>query len=110
GVAGFTTGEKSVIVYDRFDLWQVNLDGSNPVRLTRGREDSTVYRCASEGGGSGGGGRGGRGGGGAARSAPCQLGGEGRTIDTSHPLVLTATGDYNKKAGYAEVSVGQPVK
>ena len=46
GVAGFTTGEKSAIVYDRFDLWQVNVDGSNPVRLTRGKEDSTVYRCA----------------------------------------------------------------
>ena len=50
-MAGFTNGEKSAIVYDRFDLWQVNLDGSNPVRLTRGREDSTVYRCATEGGG-----------------------------------------------------------
>src|SRR5262249_25084583 len=107
GIAGFTTGEKSAIVYDRFDLWQVNVDGSNPVRLTRGREDSTVYRCEGAGGG---GGRGGRGGAGAARSTPCQLDGEGRTIDTAHPLVLTATGEYNKKSGYAEVSVGQPAK
>ena len=89
------------IVYDRFDLWQVNVDGSNPVRLTRGREDSTVYRCASEGGGGGGGG--GRGGFGAgARSAPCALDGEAaRTIDTSKPLMLSATGEYNKKSGYA---------
>src|SRR5207248_6946570 len=53
GAAGFVAGEKSAIVYDRFDLWQVNLDGSNPVRLTRGREDSTVYRCASAAGGGG---------------------------------------------------------
>ena len=110
GLAGFTTGEKSVIVYDRFDLWQVDLDGSNPVRLTRGKEDSTVYRCASEGGGGGGGG-GGRGGRGAAArgSAPCSLDGEGRTIDTSKPLMLSATGDYNKKSGYAKLTVGQPV-
>ena len=108
GMAGFTTGEKSAIVYDRFDLWQVNLDGSNPVRLTRGKEDSTVYRCASEGGGGGRGGRGGFGGG--ARSAPCAMDGEGRTIDTSKPLILTATGEYNKKSGYAKLTIGQPVQ
>ena len=109
GVAGFTTGEKSVIVYDRFDLWQVNVDGSNATRLTKGFEDSTVYRCASEGGGFGGGG-GGRGGAAAgSRATPCQLDGEGRTIDTSKPLVLSATGDYNKKSGYARLTIGQPM-
>src|SRR5439155_18042629 len=57
----------------------------------------------------GGGGRGGRGGAGAA-SSPCSLDGEGRTIDTSKPLMLTATGDYNHKSGYARVTVGQPVQ
>ena len=108
GVAGFTSGEKSVIVYDRFDLWQVNVDGSNATRLTRGKEDSTVYRCASEGGGFGGGGGGGRGAAAASRSTPCQLDGEGRTIDTSKPLILSATGDYNKKSGYARLTIGQP--
>ena len=108
GAAGFTKDEKSVILYDRFDLWQVNLDGSNPTRLTHGKEDSTVYRCASEGGG-GRGGRGGRGGG-AGASSPCSLDGEGRTIDLSKPLILTATGEYNKKSGYAKLTVGQPVQ
>jgi dienelactone hydrolase len=108
GLAGFMNGEKSAIVYDRFDLWQVNLDGSAPVRLTRGREDSTVYRCAAEPGGFGGGGRGGRGGG--AQVSPCSLDGEGRTIDTSKPLILTATGEYNKKSGYAKLTIGQPVQ
>lgn len=107
GMAGFTRGEKAAILYDRFDLWQVNLDGSNPVRLTRGREDSTVYRCVSDAGG----GRGGRGGFAAApRSAPCQLGGEDRTIDTSKPLILSATGEYNKKSGYAKLVLGQPAQ
>ncbi len=105
GVAGFVNGEKSAVLYDRFDLWQVNVDGSSPMRLTRGREDSTVYRCASEGGG----GRGGRGGG-AGASSPCALDGEARTIDTSKPLVLTATGEYNKKSGYAKVTAGQPAQ
>ena len=109
GAAGFVNGEKSALIYDRFDIWQVNVDGSSPTRITRGREDSTVYRCASEGGFGfgGGGGRGGRGG---AASAPCTLGGDARTIDTSKPLMLTATGEYNKKSGYAKVTVGQPVQ
>lgn len=107
GMAGFTTGEKSVILYDRFDLWQVNLDGSNPARLTRGREDSTVYRCVSEAGG----GRGGRGGFTVApRSAPCQLGSDEHTIDPNKPLVLSATGEYNKKSGFASLVIGQPAQ
>ena len=111
GAAGFTMGEKSVILYDRFDLWQVNLDGSNATRITRGREDSTVYRCASEFGG-GRGGRGGRGGGGAerTRSTPCQLDNESGMIDPAKPLTLTATGEYSKKSGYAAVTIGQPVE
>lgn len=107
GAAGFTSDEKAVILYDRFDLWRVNLDGSNPVRLTRGREDSTVYRCATEGGF---GGRGGGRGAAAGAPAPCSLDGESRTIDMSKPLILTATGEYNKKSGYATVSAGSPVR
>ena len=110
GLAGFTTGEKSVILYDRFDLWRVNVDGSNATRLTRGREDSTVYRCASEDGGFGRGG-GGRGGFGATpRLAPCQLGGDARTIEVQKPLILTATGEYHKKSGYARLSAGKPAE
>jgi dipeptidyl aminopeptidase/acylaminoacyl peptidase len=109
GVAGFTTGEKSVIVYDRFDLWQVNVDGTSPVRITRGREDSTVYRCASEFGG-GRGGRGGRGGAARSGSTPCQLDNESGLIDPSKPLTLAATGEYSKRSGYATVTIGQPVE
>src|SRR6185437_2043512 len=105
GAAGFTTGEKSVILYDRFDLWQVNLDGSNATRITRGREDSTVYRCASEFGGGRGGGGGER-----TRSTPCQLDNESGMIDPAKPLTLTATGEYSKKSGYAAVTIGQPVE
>src|SRR5438552_13064245 len=35
---------------------------------------------------------------------------KGRTIDITKPLVLSATGDYNKKSGYAKVTIGQPVE
>lgn len=85
GLAGWVTGEKSVVVYDRFDLWQVNVDGSNPVRLTRGREDSTVYRYIP-------------------------LDPDSHTIDPTRPLMLAATGEWNKKSGFARVQIGQPVQ
>ena len=108
GSAGWTTGEKSLILYDRFDLWQVNADGTGPVRLTRGKEDSTVYRFARTGGGGGrgsGGGRGGRGGGAGDATDP-----EDRWIDPAKPLTLAATGEYSKKSGYARLTIGQPAQ
>src|SRR5437868_9020517 len=85
GVGGWTTGDRSVILYDRYDLWQVAPDGSNPVRLTRGREDSTVYRIE-------------------------WLDTESRTIDPAKPLMLATTGDWNKKSGYARLTIGQPAQ
>ncbi|HEX5435739.1 MAG TPA: prolyl oligopeptidase family serine peptidase [Gemmatimonadaceae bacterium] len=82
GVAGWTSGEKSVILEDRYDLWQVNPDGSHAVRLTRGREDSTVYRVE-------------------------QLDPDAYTIDAHAPIWLSATGEYNKKSGFAELTIGK---
>ncbi len=103
GLAGWGAADKSVLLYDRFDLWQVNVDGSNPQRLTRGMEDSTVYRylALDDEAGAGGGGRGGRGGGGAG-GAP--------NIDLTKPMVLSTTGEYSKKSGYAKLVAGQPVQ
>jgi dipeptidyl aminopeptidase/acylaminoacyl peptidase len=109
GLAAFVNGEKSAIVYDRFDLWQVNLDGSKVTRLTRGREDSTVYRCVTEGGGFGGG-RGRAGFNAAPRSTPCQLDNDTHAIDPNKPLMLTATGEHTKKSGFARLMIGQPAQ
>ena len=82
GVGGWTTNDRSVILYDRYDLWQVAPDGSNPVRLTRGREDSTVYRIEV-------------------------LDPELRTIDPTKPIILSMTGDWNKKSGFARLTIGK---
>jgi dipeptidyl aminopeptidase/acylaminoacyl peptidase len=82
GQVSWVTGGKSVLLYDRFDVWQVNADGSNPVRLTRGKEDSTVYRVQ-------------------------RLDPEARTVDLAKPVILTATGEWNKKSGFARLTGGQ---
>ncbi|MCX5754933.1 MAG: prolyl oligopeptidase family serine peptidase [Gemmatimonadetes bacterium] len=98
GVAGWAPAENAVFVYDQFDMWRLNVDGSGAERLTRGREDSTVYRHVSvDADRAVGGGRGGRGGG----------GGGAATIDLSKPVMLSSTGEWNKKAGYAKLTGGK---
>ncbi len=85
GVGGWIAGEKSLILYDRFDLWQVNVDGKNPVRLTRGKEDATVYRID-------------------------RTGNDDPAIDPAKPILLAATGEYNKKSGFSRLTLGQPAE
>jgi dipeptidyl aminopeptidase/acylaminoacyl peptidase len=85
GIAGWTTGEKTVILQDRYDLWEVRPDGTHPVRLTQGREDSTVYRIVP-------------------------LDPDARTIDPRSPIWLSATGEYNKRSGVARLVMGQQLR
>ena len=44
GIAGWTTGDRSVLVYSEYDVWRVQPDGSRFTRLTRGRADSVEHR------------------------------------------------------------------
>lgn len=46
GLAGWTTDGQYVLIYDRFDVWRLKPDGSEPVNLTHnnGRNEHVVYR------------------------------------------------------------------
>jgi len=44
GVAGWTTDDSAVVLYDQFDLWRVSPDGSNATRLTQGAADEVRHR------------------------------------------------------------------
>lgn len=46
GVAGWTQDGKSILLYDEYDIWKAALNGGSCVRLTKGRETSTVYRIS----------------------------------------------------------------
>lgn len=46
GIAGWVNDGKSILLYDKFDLWEVAIDGSNYTRLTKGREKQIVYRIS----------------------------------------------------------------
>ena len=118
GISGYTTDRKSVVVQHRYDVWEVPLDGSAPKNLTGGAGTKGEIRFryvraeplepnlgniaatggAGPGGGPGGGGFGGGGRGGAAARA---------TIDLSKPVLLSAYGEYTKKAGFYELANGQ---
>lgn len=44
GIAGWTADDRELLVYDTYDVWLLKTDGSNAIRLTKGREEKTVYR------------------------------------------------------------------
>lgn len=46
GFAGWTTKDESIIIYDRFDMWKVDLNGAGAKRLTKGREKDICFRIA----------------------------------------------------------------
>jgi dipeptidyl aminopeptidase/acylaminoacyl peptidase len=97
GVAGWTKGDRSVIVYDSNDLWEVAADGSaKPKRLTDGAAEDIRYRYVRLSATGGGGGRGGRGGAGA-----------NEAIDLDKPIYLSMEGRWTKKSGYSVLRSGQ---
>ena len=44
GFAGWTRNDKAIVIYDKFDVWEVTTDGTGAKRITKGREKSIVYR------------------------------------------------------------------
>jgi dipeptidyl aminopeptidase/acylaminoacyl peptidase len=95
-VAGWTKGDRSVIVYDANDLWEISADGSaRPKRLTDGAAEDIRYRYVHLSPSAGAGGRGGRGGA-AGNDA----------IDLEKPVYLSMEGRWTKKTGYSVLRKG----
>jgi len=44
GIGGWTADDRSVLIYDEYDVWRVRPDGSGASRLTSGRADSVRHR------------------------------------------------------------------
>ena len=81
GVGGWTTGDREVLLYDKFDVWQVAADGSKAVKLTDGAAEQTVYRYVD-------------------------LDPQEESIDRSKPIYFETTGTWTKKSGYARLTPG----
>jgi dipeptidyl aminopeptidase/acylaminoacyl peptidase len=110
GVTGYSADGKNVIVEHKFDLWLLPLDGSPAKNLTNGAgaqqemrlryirtepDDPVLTLSSAPATGGFGGGFGGRG----------RVNRE-KPIDLSKPILLSAYGEWTKKAGYYELANG----
>ena len=78
GIAGWSENEKYVFLYDRFDIWRVDLEGIKvPMNATRnyGRKNSLRFRYQ-------------------------KLDPEEEFIDTSKPVIVQAFNERSKSAGF----------
>ncbi len=81
GVAGWTKNDESVILYDKFDLWQIAPDGSSAKRLTDGAAEQVRHRYL-------------------------RLDPDEEWIDTDKPAYLSLFGVWSKKSGFARLRFG----
>lgn len=78
GVGGWTRGDRSVLLYDRYDIWEVDPSLAQPARVVTdsvGRRQHLIFRVAEVDTGD----------------AP---------IDPAQPLLLRATDDSSKASGF----------
>lgn len=81
GVAGWTTTDAAVLLYDKLDIWEVKPDGSGATRLTNG--------AAGE-----------------IRARYVRLDPEADAIDRSKPVYVRLFGLKSKKSGYGVIPAG----
>ncbi|HET9530653.1 MAG TPA: prolyl oligopeptidase family serine peptidase [Blastocatellia bacterium] len=77
GVAGWTADDKYVLLYDRYDIWQVSPDGSGAKNLTdgAGRKEKIHFRYV-------------------------RLDPQERFIDPSKPMLLRAENEWTRDSGF----------
>jgi dipeptidyl aminopeptidase/acylaminoacyl peptidase len=78
GVAGWTEGDRSVLIYDRYDVWEMDPAGRRPARMvtdSAGRRARTVLRWVD-------------------------LDPDERAIDPRQPLLLRAFNEETKASGF----------
>ncbi|MCK0109776.1 prolyl oligopeptidase family serine peptidase [Flavobacteriaceae bacterium S0825] len=77
GIAGWTDEDKSMLIYDRYDIWEFNPSTGENTRLTKGRESKTTYRYVN-------------------------LDRENRFINPNGKWLLTTFNETTKESGYYE--------
>lgn len=81
GFAGWTKDDASVILYDKFDLWQVTPDGTKATKLTDGAAEQVRHRYV-------------------------KLNPRDEFVDTDKSIYLSLFGIWTKKSGYARLAPG----
>lgn len=99
GIAGWTKDDRSILLYDRYDVWELDPSGGRaPLVVTdsMGRRTKVQLRLALGGGG----GFGGFGGFGTSASA------DDRAIDPAKPLLLRGVNEETKSQGFVREQLG----
>jgi dipeptidyl aminopeptidase/acylaminoacyl peptidase len=80
GMAGWTNNDESIVLYDRYDIWEFNPKTGESVQLTDGRAQKTVYRFVD-------------------------LDREEESIDKNQAWLLRIFNEDSKNAGYASLNL-----
>jgi hypothetical protein len=99
GIAGWTKGDNAMLVYDRFDLWQIDPAGVKPAVMVTdsvGRKNHLTLRLVRLSGAA----RGGRGGG---RGAAAD---SSSSYEPDAPLFFHAMNEETKQAGFYRDQLG----
>ena len=85
GTGGWTDGDASVLVYDRYDIWEVLPDGSKARMVTNGigRRDKVVFRTIA-------------------------LDPERKSVPAKEPIILLATNDVTRASGAYGANLAAP--
>lgn len=82
GIAGWLEGRDTLLVYDKWDVWSIPVNGSDPTRLTRGAEQERRHRYV-------------------------RLDPEEDWIDPDQAMYLSTYGEWTKEFGFARIPPGQ---
>jgi dipeptidyl aminopeptidase/acylaminoacyl peptidase len=95
GMAGWTEGDRSVLLYDEFDIWDVHPDGTGARMVTggEGRKQHLVFRYRPLDSEDAPAGRGGR------------AGGASQAISATKPLLLATTNETTRASGFYRVGL-----
>ena len=82
GTAGWTDDDRSVLLYDRYDIWEVRPDGSNARMVTQGsgREQQLVYRYRA-------------------------MDPDRETVPSDEPFLVSITNDVTKAQGFGRTTL-----
>ena len=85
GLAGWTDGDRAVLVYDRYDIWEISPDGAKRRTVTNGagRRDKLAFRHVA-------------------------LDPDKKSIPASGPLVLAASNDKTRATGFYRLDLAAP--
>ncbi len=94
GVSGWTKSDAAVLLYDKYDMWQVAADGSGVQRLTDGAADQVRHRLVRLDESAGGMWW---------RRRAASQSAKDLWIDFRRPVYLSLYGEWTKKSGYAQI-------